>query len=153
MLYLYSEYWGDADPAVHVAAIRARAEWIPGLIDPAANGRDRSDGVRLSQMYRNLGLHLQHIDNSVKSGILEVSQRMRSGRLKVFPSLAKYLGDRRLYRRDENDQVVRDRDNLQDATRCLVLGLSAMITEPEKEDEDEEPRWSTRHSGQGAWMI
>jgi hypothetical protein len=29
--------------------------------------------------------------------------------------------------------------HLQDATRCLVLGLSAMITEPKNEDEDEEP--------------
>jgi hypothetical protein len=98
VLYLYSEYWGDADPAVHVAAIRARAEWIPGVIDPAANGRERSDGVRLSQMYRNLGLDLQHIDNSIESGIMEVSQRMRSGRLQVFPSLSKYLGDRRVLR-------------------------------------------------------
>ena len=151
VLYLYSEYWGDADPAVHVAAIRARADWIPGLIDPTANGRERSDGVRLSQMYRNLGLHLQHIDNSIESGILEVSQRMRSGRLKVFPSLSKYLGDRRVYRRDENDHVVKDRDNLQDATRCLVLGLSAMIAEPE--NEDKEPRWSTFHSGPDAWMA
>jgi hypothetical protein len=102
-------------------------------------------------MYRNLGLHLQHIDNSIESGILEVSQRMRSGRLKVFPSLSKYLGDRRVYRRDENDHVVKDRDNLQDATRCLVLGLSAMIAEPE--NEDKEPRWSTFHSGPDAWMA
>jgi hypothetical protein len=37
--------------------------------------------------------------------------------------------------------------------RCLVLGLSAMITEPENEDEDEESRWSTFHSGPNAWMA
>src|SRR5262249_32149997 len=91
VLYLYSEYWGDADPAVHAAAIRARAEWIPGLIDPFANGRNRADGLRLTQIYGDLGLHLQHVDNSIESGILEVSQRMCSGRLKVFPSLAQYL--------------------------------------------------------------
>jgi hypothetical protein len=71
VLYLYSEYWGDAHPAVHVAAIRARGEWIPGVIDPAANGRERWDGFRLSQMYRDLGLHLQEIDNSIESGIIE----------------------------------------------------------------------------------
>ena len=151
MLYLYSEYWGAADPAVHVAAIRARADWIPGLIDPAANGRNRSDGVRLIQMYRNLGLHLQHIDNSIESGIMEVSQRMRSGRLKVFPSLAKYLGERRLYRRDENGQVMKDRDNLQDATRCLVLGLSAMLTQP-VEEEFFRPDFHCYSHGPGSWM-
>jgi len=116
---LYSEYCGDADPAVQVAAIRARAEWIPGLIDPAANDRSQVDGQRLIKIYRNLGLVLQTLDNPQESGILEVEQRMRSGRLKVFASLPKYLEERRLYRRDENDRVVKERDNLQDAMRSL----------------------------------
>jgi len=100
VLYLDGEYWGEADPAVHVAAIRARGEWIPGLIDLFDNGRDRLDGIRLMEIYGGLGLHLQQVDNSLESGILQVSQRMRSGRLKVFPSLTKYLEERRLYRRD-----------------------------------------------------
>jgi Terminase large subunit, T4likevirus-type, N-terminal/Terminase RNaseH-like domain len=154
VLYLYSEYCADADPAVHAAAIRARAEWIPGLFDLAANGRNRSDGARLNQMYRAHGLHLEHIDNSIESGIMEVSQRMQSGRLKVFPSLTKYLGERRLYRRDESGQVVKDRDNLQDATRCLVIGISRMITETvEEEDEDDYGgRFEQFHHGPGAWM-
>jgi hypothetical protein len=130
VLYLYSEYCSDADPAVHAAAIRARAEWIPGLIDPAANGRNEVDGRRLIQLYRKLGLHLEAIDNTLESGILEASQRMNSGRLKVFAYLPKYLEERRLYRRDERDQVVKDRDNLQDVTRCLVNGLSRMRTRP-----------------------
>ena len=85
MLYLDGEHWGEADPAVHVAAIRARGEWIPGLIDLFDNGRDRLDGIRLMEIYGGLGLHLQQLDNSLESGILQVSQRMRSGRLKVFP--------------------------------------------------------------------
>jgi hypothetical protein len=154
VLYLYSEYCADADPAVHAAAIRARAEWIPGLFDLAANGRNRSDGARLNQMYRAHGLHLEHIDNSIESGIMEVSQRMQSGRLKVFPSLTKYLGERRLYRRDESGQVVKDRDNLQDATRCLVIGISRMITETveEKDEDDYGGRFEPFHHGPGAWM-
>jgi hypothetical protein len=134
VLYLNGEYLGDADPAVHAAAIRARGEWIPGLFDPAGNSRNRADGLRLTQIYQDLGLHLQHVDDSIESGILEVSRRMRSGRLKVFPSLPKYLEERRLYRCDEKNQVVKDRDNLQDATRCLVIGLSAMLTQPVEEE-------------------
>ena len=101
VLYLYSEYFGETDPAVHVAAIRSRAEWIPGLIDSTANGRNQADGHRLIQMYRKLGLDLSAIDNPIESGILNVGQRMHSGRLKVFASLSKYLDERRLYRRDE----------------------------------------------------
>ena len=41
VLYLYSEYFGEAESAVHVAAIRARGVWIPGLIDAQANGRSQ----------------------------------------------------------------------------------------------------------------
>ena len=114
MLYLYSEYLGETDPAVHVAAIRSRADWIHGLIDPAANGRNQADGRRLIQTYRQLGLDLSSVDNPIESGILNVWQRMHSGRLKVFASLSKYLDGRRLYRRDEKDQIVKDRDNLQE---------------------------------------
>jgi hypothetical protein len=159
VLYLYSEYCADADPAVHATAIRARAEWIPGLFDPAGNGRNRNDGVRLNQMYQALGLHLEHIDNSIESGIIEVSRRMQSGRLKVFPSLAKYLGELRPYRRDESGQVVTGRDNLQDAARCLVIGISRMVTETVGEAQDHEEFGSGRFStfsggsgGYGGWM-
>jgi hypothetical protein len=130
VLYLYSEYFAEADPAIHVAAIRSRGDWILGLFDPTANGRDEADGRRLMQMYKKLGLKLQATSNPIQSGILEVQQRMQSGRLKVFASLSKYLEQRRLYRRDERDQIVQDQDNLQDATRCLVSGISRMITQP-----------------------
>ena len=126
-----SEYFGESDPAVHVAAIRSRAEWIHGLIDPAANGRNQVDGQRLVQMYRKLGLDLSAIDNPIESGILNVWQRMHSGRLKVFASLSKYLDERRLYRRDERDQIVKDHDHLQDALRCLVSGVSWMRPKPQ----------------------
>jgi hypothetical protein len=64
--------------------------WIRGLLDPAANARDRHDGYRLMDMYRKLGLHLEAMDPSVESGILQVGQRMSSGSRKVFPSLVKY---------------------------------------------------------------
>jgi hypothetical protein len=132
VVYLYSEYDGEADPAVHAAAIRGRADWIPGVIDPTANGRNPVDGQRLIQLYRRHGLILQPIDNPIESGILEVWQRMRLGRLKVFASLSRYLEERRLYRRDEMGRVVKDRDNLQDAARCLVIGLNAMRTKPRR---------------------
>jgi hypothetical protein len=149
VLYLYSEYWGDAHPAVHVAAIRARGDWITGLINPIANGRNWADGLRLIQLFADLGLQLQHADNSIEWGISELSQRMCSGRLKVFPSLSRYLGERRLYRRDERDQIVKDRDDLQEATRCLVSNLSAMLTKPVPE-----PSFpSDFYYGHDGWML
>ena len=100
------------------------------------------------QVYRNLGLHLESTDNPVESGILNVWQRMHSGRLKVFASLVKYLEERRLYRRDERDQIVREGDTLQDATRCLVSGISRLRTKPK-------PPSMPTHAvyGERSWMV
>ena len=120
----------------------ARAE------DPSANGRDQMDGERLIQIYRKHGLHLQAVDSRLESGILEVSQRMSSGRLKVFDSLSKYRGERRLYRRDEREQVVKERDHLQDALRCLVAGICRMQTKKVKRDVPYE-----RPDGDRSWMA
>ena len=130
VLYLYSEYVGETDPAIHVAAIRSRSDWIRGLIDPTANGRLPPDGQKLIRMYCQMGLNLYFSDNPLESGISGVQQRMQSGRLKVFASLQGYLEERRLYRRDERDHIVHDRDRLQDAVRCLVNSISRMHTEP-----------------------
>ena len=38
--------------------LKARGEWIPGLIDPAANNRSQRDGERLMADYQGEGLDL-----------------------------------------------------------------------------------------------
>ena len=149
VLYLYSEYFAEEDPAVHAAAIRSRAAWIPGFMDPQANGREQYDGYRLMEIYRKHDIKLQSVMNPLESGILEVSERLRSGRLKVFASLAKYLEERRLYRRDERLQVIRDRDNLQDATRCLVMGVSRIHSKPVPHS----IVMPVVHYGERSWMV
>lgn len=130
VLYLYSEYFREAEPAVHVAAIRGRGDWIPGLIDAQANGRNQVDGTRLIQIYRGLGLTLQTIDNPLESGVLQLWERMHTGRLKVFASVSEFLEQRRLYRRDGKDQMVKERDHLLDAARCLTGGIARLRRKP-----------------------
>jgi len=132
VLYICGEYSGEADVPVHAAAIRSKGDWFPGLMDPAANGREQIDGEYLMQAFRKHGLVLQAIDNPFESGTLAVLERMRSGRLKVFSSCVQYLQERRLYRRDEDGQIVKENDSLQDALRCLVNGISRMCTKPVK---------------------
>ena len=85
VVYLYSEYWAEADSAIHAAAIRSRGTWIPGLMDPGARGRDQRDGYSLMEKFREIGLLLDAVANPVESGIMGVHERMSSGRLKVLP--------------------------------------------------------------------
>ena len=44
VLYLFAEYYrGQAEPQVHVEAIKQHGPWIPGVIGPAARGRSQRD--------------------------------------------------------------------------------------------------------------
>lgn len=131
-MYLYTEHYrGKAEPSIHATAIRARGEWIPGLIDPAARGRMQDDGAQLIQTYRNLGLKVNPYDNSVESGLYEVWERLSTGRMKVFRTLQNWQAEYRLYRRDEDGKIVKEFDHLMDATRGVALsGRNAAICRP-----------------------
>lgn len=132
ILYLTGEHYrGQAEPAIHAQGIKAPGDWIPGVIDPAANGRAQSDGLQLLQMYKDLGLDLETASNSVETGIYEVWSRLSTGRLKVFRSCSNWLQEFRLYRRNEKGQIVKQNDHLMDATRYLIIsGLARAKTKP-----------------------
>jgi Terminase RNaseH-like domain len=134
VLTLYSEHYGaELLPALHAEAIKARGEWIPGVIDPASRGRSQIDGEQLVMIYRRAGLDLEYANNKVEAGIYEVRQRLMSGRLKVCKGLTNWFAEVRLYRRDEG-KVVKKKDHLQDATRYLVMsGISRMTPAPAPE--------------------
>lgn len=122
VLYIYScHYQGQQEPSTHVAAIKARGEWIPGTIDPASRGRSQKDGQQLLQIYRDLGLTLTEAENSVESGLYEVHQRLATGRLKVFRTCKAWFAEYRIYHRDEKGHVVKKNDHLMDGTRYLVV--------------------------------
>ena len=153
VLYLYDEYCGlDGDPTVHARQIRNRGGCIPGVIDPAGNGRQLTDGVRLIQMYHDdLDLHLECAENKLlESGILAVQNRMNRGEIKVFSTLTKYLEERRYYRRDDGGHVVTGGDQLQNALRYLVvsgiLPMRTMRTKPARIVRDEFADWYRRPS-------
>ena len=132
VVYLYSEHYrGQAEPAIHAAAVKARGSWIPGAIDPASKGRSQGDGKQLLKQYKQLGLKLTEADNSVEAGIYEVWMRLSTGRLKIFSSLNAWRSEYRLYRRDEKGKIVKQDDHLMDATRYLIKsGLASAKVRP-----------------------
>lgn len=131
IVYIYSNYKrGQAEPATHVDSIKARGEWIPGVIDPASSGASQLDGKRLSDEYVRMGLHLTFAENAVEAGIHAVYRRLVGGRLKIFKSLSSFFEEYRLYRRDEKGKIVKDNDHLMDGLRYLVMsGMGIAIDE------------------------
>lgn len=130
--YLYSEYYrGEAEPVIHAEGIKARGVWIPGVIDSAAHGRSQEDGKQLFNIYTDLGLDIANANKSVEAGIYKVWQMLSTNKLKVFKSLVNWFSEFRLYRRDENGKIVKQKDHLMDDTRYLVMsGLDRAIAKP-----------------------
>lgn len=123
-VYIYDEYYvGEASPPVHAAAIRARGNWIPGVIDPASRGRTQNDGTQMMKLYKDLGLNLLPANNEVDAGITGLWQRMSTGNLKVFNHLHNFAKEFVLYRRDLKGRIVKEDDHLMDALRYIQNNL------------------------------
>lgn len=121
-MYVYDEHYkGQAEPIIHATAIKNRGEWFPGVVDPAARGRSQIDGRKLVDEYRNNGLDLYFANNAREAGILKVWQALTTGKLKIFTSLQHIFQEIRIYRRDEDGQVVKENDHLLDALRYAVM--------------------------------
>lgn len=131
IIYVYSEHYrGQAEPSVHAAAIKARGKWIKGAIDTAARGRSQADGKKLFDLYEDEGLKLENAKKAVEAGLLEVYQRLSTGRLKIFTSLNYLLSEYRIYRRDEKGQIVKENDHALDALRYLVMTINEVASLP-----------------------
>lgn len=149
ILYLYDEHYvAEETPSVHAAAIMGygihshyRAKWIPGVIDPAAQGQGQRDGIKLIEDYRALGLDLEAAMSKVtESAVRDVWLRLSSGRLKVFNTLQYFFKEYLLYRRDTKGKIMESKtrpDHLMDCLKFLVVsGISRMKQVPfEKESE------------------
>jgi hypothetical protein len=100
-------------------------------------------------LYLDLGLDLETAVNAVEAGILEVWQRLSTGRLKIFKSCQNTLAEFRLYRRDEKGRIVKVSDHLMDALRYLIMsGLIRAKTKP-----IDKPKTQFNYGGRsGSWM-
>jgi phage terminase large subunit-like protein len=139
VIYIYSDYKkggmeGEDMPLVHAAAIKARGEWMNGVIDPAARGRSQVDGEKLFVTYKRHGLKIRPANNGVESGIFAVWERMSTGRLKIFASCGGLLRELSLYHRDEKGQIVKKNDHELDCLRYLCAADSHCWSYPQKED-------------------
>lgn len=136
-LYLYDEHYLGKEPApIHAYSIASRGRWVHGVIDPASRGRSQVDGTQLLQVYKDHGLLLWPAKNEVESGILNVSQRLVSKRLKIFTTLVNLQKEYLLYRRDKNGKIIKENDHALDCVRYIANNMQRMISKAETKDFD-----------------
>lgn len=127
----------EATPVIHSAAIKPWGEWIPVSWPHDAYQHDKGQsGLQLAGQYRDQGLnmldeHATHAEggNGVEAGLMDMLDRMQTGRLKVFSNLGEWFEEFRLYHRLEG-KVVKERDDLMSATRYAIMMLRFAATKP-----------------------
>lgn len=126
----------EATPIIHAAAIRPWGEWIPCAWPHDGYQHDKGSGEQLAANYRAqhlnmLAEHATHIEGGfgTEAGIMEMLDRMQTGRLKVFDSNEPWFEEFRLYHRKDG-KIVKERDDLMSATRIGVMMLRFAVSQP-----------------------
>ena len=129
----------EATPLIHSVAIKARGTWIPVAWPHDGLQHDKGSGEALANQYRKHGVNMlkdkaTHAPNTkagekegeggngVEAGLMDMLDRMQTGRLKVAKHLNDWFEEFRLYHR-EDGKVVKLADDLMSATRYGLMML------------------------------
>ena len=97
--YLYAEHAGSSmDPQLLAGAVRTMGDWR-GVMTAEERGRDLKDGYALASRYCKLGLKLDAIQGNPETSLVGLAEALRSGKLKVFSNLSRFLEQFRVFRR------------------------------------------------------
>ena len=127
----------ESTPIIHGATMKAKGAWIPVAWPHDGMQHDKGSGIALAQQYRDLGVLMLKDKathppakgepegsggNGVEAGLMDMLDRMQTGRLKVAKHLNDWWEEFRLYHR-ENGKVVKEGDDLMSATRYALMML------------------------------
>jgi hypothetical protein len=136
----------EATPVIHAAALKPWGAWLPWMWPHDGLQHDKGSGEQLATQYRDQGLnmHPERVtfddgSNGVEAGIMEMLDRMQTGRLKVFAHLTAWFEEFRLYHRKDG-KIVKEYDDLLSATRYGVMGKRFAVTRREVDDDEDEWR-------------
>ncbi len=126
--YLVREYRErEATPHTHAAAIKPWGVWIPCAWPHDGLQHDKGSGEALMRQYEAHGLAMlperarfEDGSNGVEAGVLDMLERMQTGRWKVFETCGAWLSEFRLYHRD-GGRIVKTADDLISASRHALM--------------------------------
>lgn len=143
-------------PIIHGAAVRARGPKIPVAWPHDGLQHDKGSGDQLAELYRKQGVAMlperakfaDDRGNGVEAGVMDILDRMQTGRFKVAKHLNDWWEEFRLYHRDEG-KIVKEHDDLMDATRTALMCLRFAKAAPRPD-----PAYRVRNkSPQSAWAA
>lgn len=130
----------EATPLIHASAIKAKGQWIPVAWPHDGLQHDKGSGVQLAEQYRNHGINMlkdratfDDGSNSVEAGLMDMLDRMQTGRFKVARHLHDWWEEFRLYHRKDG-KLVKEGDDLMSATRYGMMMLRKATVPKVKEE-------------------
>lgn len=127
----------EATPILFSAAVKAWGTWVPTAWPHDGLQHDKGSGEQLAKQYANAGLLMlkdratfEDGSNGVEAGVLDMLDRMQTGRFKVFANLDDWFQEFRMYHRKDG-KIVKERDDLLSATRyALMMKRKAVVYRP-----------------------
>lgn len=136
-VYVCKEYAArETTPVIHAASIKPWGDWIPCAWPHDGLQHDKGSGEELAKQYEAQGLKMcsekatfEGGGNGVEAGVMEMLDRMQTGRWKVFSTCGGYLQEFRLYHRVDG-LIVKLKDDRISASRYALMMLREAKTKP-----------------------
>lgn len=145
----------EQTPVLFAPSVKSWGDWIPIAWPHDGLQHDKGSGEQLAKQYKSAGLNMlkdratfEDGSNGVEAGLMEMLERMQTGRLKVFSHLEDWWEEFRLYHR-KNGLVVKERDDLMAATRYALMMKRHAITKPLPRKTASIPTFKPRDYGAG----
>lgn len=129
-IYVYDVYKkADEVPAIHAAVIKSRGKDIPVIYPHDGDSTEKGSGKTLAEMYLEAGVLMigkftnPDGTNYVEPALMEMLERFRTGRLKVFNNLLPWFEEFRRYHRKKG-KIHKEFDDLMDATRYSAISVT-----------------------------
>lgn len=131
IIYVYDTHrQSGLTPEFHAPIINQRGKWIPVSWPHDGMNRGKADGTALHRMYRKYEVNMlsmsarYHKDTGagqpVEPIVVEMIERMRDGRLKIFSDQSNWFEEFRSYHRKDGLIVAR-KDDLMKATMYAIM--------------------------------
>lgn len=129
----------------HAQSIKSRGQWIPVSFPHDGLAREKGTGTTLKAQFMAHGVnmlpvHATHEDlEKVQHGktrepaTMDLLDRMRTGRFKVFRHLHEWFQEKRMLHRKDGKIVARD-DDLESATRYACMMLRYAVSDAEVQE-------------------
>lgn len=126
----------EAVPLMHASAIKAWGDWVPVAWPHDGLQHDKGSGEQLARQYAAAGMLMlaeratfEDGSHGVEAGLMDMLERMQTGRWKVFSHLEDWFAEFRLYHRKDG-RVVKLQDDLLSATRYALMMKRKARTKP-----------------------